>query len=50
MRLACLNHVAKKKELTGDALRATDIDGKRGVTISDRMRLLNYVSKKTDKL
>lgn len=35
MRLACLNHVAKKKELTGDALRAADIDGKGGVTISD---------------
>ena len=27
-----------------------DIDGKGGVTLSDLMRILNYVSKKTDKL
>ena len=48
--MMCLNHVAKKTELTGDALRAADIDGKGGVTLSDLMRILNYVSKKTDKL
>ncbi len=48
--MMCLNHVAKKTELTGDALRAADIDGNGGVTLSDLMRLLNYVSKKTDKL
>lgn len=48
--MACLNHVAKKKELTGDALRAADIDGKDGVKLADLMRILNYVSKKSDKL
>lgn len=48
--MMCLNHVARKTELTGDALRAADIDGKDGVKLADLMRILNYVSKKTDKL
>ena len=47
--IACLNHVAKKKILTGEALAAADVDGN-GVSMTDVIKILNFVSKKTSTL
>lgn len=47
--MACLNHVSKKKLLTGQALVAADVDGN-GVGMSDVIKILNYVSKKSPSL
>ncbi|MCI8667806.1 MAG: hypothetical protein HFG82_14280 [Dorea sp.] len=47
--MACLNHVSKKKLLTGQALAAADVDGN-GVGMSDVIKILNYVSKKSPSL
>ncbi|MEY8481784.1 dockerin type I domain-containing protein [Lachnospiraceae bacterium 48-21] len=47
--IACLNHVAKKKILTGEALAAADVDGN-GVSMTDVIKILNFVSKKTSAL
>ena len=47
--MACLNHVSKKKLLTGQALAAGDVDGN-GVGMSDVIKILNYVSKKSPSL
>ncbi len=45
--MMCLNHVSKKKVLTGDAFLAADVDGNGSVGLSDLMRILNYVSRKS---
>ena len=46
--ILCLNHVSKKKILTGEAL-AADVDGN-GVSMNDVIKLLNFVSKKNSDL
>ena len=47
--ILCLNHVSKKKILTGEALAAADVDGN-GVSMNDVIKLLNFVSKKNSDL
>ncbi len=45
--MQCLNHVAKKATLAGNAFQAADVDGNGKVDLFDLMRILNYVAKKT---
>lgn len=47
--ILCLNHVSKKKILSGEALAAADVDGN-GVSMNDVIKILNVVSKKNPNL
>lgn len=46
--MMCLNHVAKKGQLGGNAFLAADVNGDGEVDLVDLMRVLNFVSKKTN--
>ncbi len=48
--MMCLNHVAKKGQLGGNAFLAADVNEDGDVNLIDLMRILNYVSKKSTTL